>query len=47
VSAKTAPPVTKERRQDTDQEKLERVTKTFLKMKKFDIGELKEVFEGR
>jgi len=32
---------------DHDKEKVERVTEAFLKMKKFDIGELKKAYEGR
>ena len=31
---------------DTDQEKVERVTRAFLPMKKFDIAALKKAFEG-
>jgi hypothetical protein len=33
--------------QDPDKEKVARVTGAFLKMKKFDIGELKKAFEGQ
>ena len=32
---------------DRDKKKVERVTEAFLKMKKFDIGELKKAYEGR
>jgi predicted 3-demethylubiquinone-9 3-methyltransferase (glyoxalase superfamily) len=32
---------------DKDQDKVDRVTKAFLKMKKFDIEQLKRAFEGR
>jgi len=33
--------------QDHDKEKVERVTNAFLKMKKFDIRELKKAYEGK
>jgi hypothetical protein len=32
---------------DPDAEKTQRVTNAFLKMKKFDLAELKQVYEGR
>jgi len=32
---------------DRDNKKVERVTNAFLKMKKFDIGELKKVYNGQ
>jgi predicted 3-demethylubiquinone-9 3-methyltransferase (glyoxalase superfamily) len=31
---------------DPDQEKVDRVTKAFLQMKKFDIQELQDAFNG-
>ena len=32
---------------DKDKEKIARVTEAFLKMKKFDIEELKKAYEGK
>jgi len=46
VSWQVTPTVLEEMLQDPDQEKVERVTNAFLKMKKFDIGELRKAFEG-
>ncbi|WP_370573203.1 VOC family protein [Methanomethylovorans sp.] len=40
------PTVMKEMMQNKDAEKLARVTEAFLKMKKFDIAELKKAYEG-
>jgi predicted 3-demethylubiquinone-9 3-methyltransferase (glyoxalase superfamily) len=47
VSWQVAPTILEEMLQDLDKEKVERVTNAFLKMKKFDIGELRKAFEGR
>ena len=47
VSWQVTPTVLEEMLQDPDKEKVERVTNAFLKMKKFDIEELKKAFEGR
>ncbi|OGD09234.1 MAG: hypothetical protein A2Y86_01230 [Candidatus Aminicenantes bacterium RBG_13_62_12] len=47
LSWQVSPTVLEEMLQDPDREKVERVTDAFLKMKKFDIGELKRAFEGR
>jgi predicted 3-demethylubiquinone-9 3-methyltransferase (glyoxalase superfamily) len=47
LSWQVSPTVLEEMLQDPDKEKVERVTNAFLKMKKFDIGELKRAFEGR
>ncbi|OGD21357.1 MAG: hypothetical protein A2W03_04730 [Candidatus Aminicenantes bacterium RBG_16_63_16] len=47
VSWQVTPTVLEEMLQDPDQEKVERVTNAFLKMKKSDIGELRKAFEGR
>ena len=46
VSWQVTPTVLGEMLQDHDKEKVERVTNAFLKMKKFDIGELKKAYEG-
>jgi predicted 3-demethylubiquinone-9 3-methyltransferase (glyoxalase superfamily) len=46
VSWQVSPTVLGEMLQDPDKEKVERVTDAFLKMKKFDIGELKKAYEG-
>ena len=46
VSWQVSPTILEEMLQDPDQEKVERVTNAFLKMKKFDIEELKKAFEG-
>jgi len=47
LSWQVSPTVLEEMLQDPDKEKVERVTNAFLRMKKFDIGELKKAFEGR
>ncbi len=46
VSWQVAPTVLSEMLQDPDKERVERVTNAFLKMKKFDIGELKKAYKG-
>jgi predicted 3-demethylubiquinone-9 3-methyltransferase (glyoxalase superfamily) len=46
VSWQVSPIVLEEMLQNPDKEKVERVTNAFLKMKKFDIEELKKAFEG-
>jgi len=46
-SWQVTPAILGEMLQDRDQAKVERVTEAFLKMKKFDIAELKRTFEGR
>jgi predicted 3-demethylubiquinone-9 3-methyltransferase (glyoxalase superfamily) len=46
VSWQIVPTVMKEMMQNKDAEKLARVTEAFLKMKKFDIAELKKAYEG-
>ncbi|MFZ3384683.1 MAG: VOC family protein [Candidatus Methanoperedens sp.] len=46
VSWQVTPTALGEMLQDHDKEKVERVTNTFLKMKKFDIGELRKAYEG-
>jgi len=46
VSWQVTPIVLEEMLQNPDKEKVERVTNAFLKMKKFDIEELKTAFEG-
>jgi len=47
LSWQVTPASLEEMLQDRDKEKVERVTTAFLKMKKFDISELKRAFEGR
>jgi predicted 3-demethylubiquinone-9 3-methyltransferase (glyoxalase superfamily) len=47
VSWQVAPTVLGDMLQDPDKEKVERVANAFLKMKKFDIGELKKAYEGQ
>ncbi|CAG0993792.1 hypothetical protein METP3_02814 [Methanosarcinales archaeon] len=47
VSWQVAPTVLEEMLRDHDKEKVERVTNAFLKMKKFDIGELKKAYEDK
>ena len=47
VSWQVVPTVLAEMLRDPDKEKVERVTNAFLKMKKFDIAELKKAYEGR
>ena len=46
VSWQIVPTFMKEMMQNKDAEKLARVTEAFLKMKKFDIAELKKAYEG-
>ncbi len=46
VSWQVSPTELGEMLRDHDKEKVERVTNAFLKMKKFDIGELKKAYEG-
>jgi predicted 3-demethylubiquinone-9 3-methyltransferase (glyoxalase superfamily) len=46
VSWQASPTVLGEMLRDPDKEKVERVTNAFLRMKKFDIGELKKAYEG-
>ena len=47
VSWQVAPAILDEMMRDPDKEKVERATKAYLKMKKFDIAEIKKAFEGR
>jgi len=47
VSWQVSPTVLGEMLRDPDKEKVERVTNAFLKMKKFDIGELKKAYKGQ
>jgi predicted 3-demethylubiquinone-9 3-methyltransferase (glyoxalase superfamily) len=47
VSWQVNPTILRDMLQDQNREKVERVTNTFLKMKKFDIKELKRAYEGR
>jgi predicted 3-demethylubiquinone-9 3-methyltransferase (glyoxalase superfamily) len=47
VSWQVAPIGLDEMLRDRDKEKVERVTNAFLKMKKFDIGELKKAYDGQ
>ncbi|VVB94663.1 3-demethylubiquinone-9 3-methyltransferase [uncultured archaeon] len=47
VSWQVSPTALDEMLQDHDKKKVERVTNAFLKMKKFDIGELKKAYEGQ
>ncbi|MCZ7381789.1 MAG: VOC family protein [Candidatus Methanoperedens sp.] len=46
VSWQVSPTILGEMLRDHDKKKVERVTNAFLKMKKFDIGELKKAYEG-
>lgn len=46
VSWQIVPTIMNEMMRDKDPEKLARVTAAFLKMKKFDIGELQRAYEG-
>ncbi len=46
VSWQVVPTVLETMTTDKDPEKVERVTAAFLKMKKFDIGELKKAYNG-
>ena len=46
VSWQVTPTILEEMLLDPDKSKVERVTEAFLKMKKFDIGELKRAFKG-
>jgi predicted 3-demethylubiquinone-9 3-methyltransferase (glyoxalase superfamily) len=47
VSWQVVPAVMDKMMQDQDTRKVARVTETFLKMKKFDIAELQEAYEGK
>jgi predicted 3-demethylubiquinone-9 3-methyltransferase (glyoxalase superfamily) len=47
VSWQVAPAILGDMLQDRDKKKVERVTNAFLKMKKFNIGELKKTYEGK
>lgn len=47
VSWQVSPVVLEEMLQNPDRKRVERVTNAFLRMKKFDIGELRKAFEGR
>ena len=47
VSWQVNPVILSEMLLDPDSAKVERVTKAFLQMKKFDIQKLKDAFEGR
>lgn len=47
VSWQVSPTMLDKMLQDPDQEKVDRVTKAFLEMKKFDIGKLKKAYEGK
>jgi predicted 3-demethylubiquinone-9 3-methyltransferase (glyoxalase superfamily) len=47
VSWQIVPAVLENMLQDRDKAKMERVTRAYLKMKKFDIKELKKAFEGK
>lgn len=47
VSWQVAPTILHEMLRDQDKEKVERVTNTFLKMKRFDIKALQRAYEGR
>jgi predicted 3-demethylubiquinone-9 3-methyltransferase (glyoxalase superfamily) len=47
VSWQVTPTVLDEMLRDPDKEKVERVTNAFLKMKRFDIAELKKAYKGR
>lgn len=46
VSWQVVPTAMSEMMQEGSPEQIERVTKAFLKMKKFDLAELKKAFEG-
>jgi Uncharacterized protein conserved in bacteria len=46
VSWQVVPNILEEMLQDSDRNKVERVTKAYMQMKKFDIAELKRAFEG-
>jgi len=46
VSWQVAPAVLHEMLRDPDKKKVERVTNAFLKMRKFDIGELRKAYRG-
>jgi predicted 3-demethylubiquinone-9 3-methyltransferase (glyoxalase superfamily) len=47
VSWQVVPTLMDEMWEDPDKSKLERVTKAFMKMKKFDLAELQEAFDGK
>ena len=46
VSWQIVPTVLREMQKDKDPTRLARVTEAFLKMKKFDIGKLREAYDG-
>lgn len=47
LSWQIVPTAMDEMMQDKDEQKIARVTEAFLKMKKFDLAELKKAYEGR
>ncbi len=47
LSWQIVPTAMDEMMKDKDEKKLARVTEAFLKMKKFDIAELKKAYKGR
>ena len=47
VSWQVSPTILGEILREPDKEKVESVTNAFLRMKKFDIGELEKAFEGQ
>lgn len=47
VSWQIAPAILEQMLQDPDAEKVEHVTNAFLKMKKFDLAELKKIYDGQ
>jgi predicted 3-demethylubiquinone-9 3-methyltransferase (glyoxalase superfamily) len=47
LSWQIVPAILNEMQKDKDPKKVGRVTEAFLKMKKFDIAELKRAYDGR
>ncbi len=47
VSWQVSPTILNEMLRDSDREKVDRLTRAFLQMKKFDIQKLKQAFEGK
>lgn len=47
LSWQISPTVLEKMLEDSDKEKVERVTSAFLKMKKFDVAELQKAYEGK
>ncbi len=47
LSWQIVPTILFEMQKDKDKKKVARVTEAFLKMKKFDIGELKKAYDGK